>query len=81
MAAAWHERVKKELGDFAVPCLVSQRWLEFSRDGSAQLSEGEGMIVHVMTRGADGKPRRICELAITREDLLAVLSLIERTPR
>ncbi len=81
MAAPWHERTKKELGDFAVPCLVSERWLAFSKDGSAKLSEGEAMMVHVMTRGADGKARRICELAVTREDLLAVLDLIERTPK
>lgn len=78
MAAAWHDRLKKQLGDFAVPCIVSDRWLEFSANGSSRLDAGEAMMVYVMTRGQDGKPRRICELAITREDLTAVLSLIER---
>jgi hypothetical protein len=36
------------------------------------------MTVNVMTRGAKGKPRKICELIVTREDLLDTLEQIAK---
>lgn len=80
MADNWHKRVKKKLGDFAVPCMVSERWIQFSTQGSAKLSEGEYITLWVMTRGADDQPRKLCELIVTREDLQGALDLIEKTP-
>jgi hypothetical protein len=57
------------------------RWLEFSTEGSAKFSDGEYLHLWVMTRDENDKPRRLCELIVTREDLDDVLALIERTPR
>ncbi len=76
----WHKRLKRHLGDFAVPCMVSDRWIQFSTDGSALLPEGEYITLWVMTRGADGRPKKLCELIVTRQDLQGALDLIERTP-
>lgn len=73
-----HKRLKERLGPFAVPCIVSERWLEFQPNSSARLEVGEGIMVSVMTRGKNDGARKICELAITREDLLSALALIER---
>ena len=80
MATNWHKQLKKTLGDFAVPCMVSERWIQFSSEGSAKLSEGEYLTLWVMTRGADDQPKKLCELIVTREDLQGALGLIEKTP-
>jgi hypothetical protein len=76
----WRKRLRVERGDFVVPCRVSMRWLEFSTSGSAKFNDGEYLQLWVMTRGEDDKPRRVCELVVTREELLGVLDLIERSP-
>jgi hypothetical protein len=78
MAENYHTRLKRKLGNFAVPCVVSERWLEFSQGGSVCLPEGEALIVSVMTRGTDDKPKKLCEVIVTRESLLEVLNLIEK---
>ena len=73
-----HDRLKRKLGDFAVPCMVTERWLQFSTEGSARLVEGEYITLSVMTCGADDQPKKLCGLIVTREDLLAALELIEK---
>lgn len=73
-----HDRLKRKLGDFAVPCMITERWLQFSTQGSQRLHEGEYIMLWVMTRGADDQPKKLCELIVTREDLLAALELIEK---
>jgi hypothetical protein len=78
VARQWQERWRAKHGDFAVPCVVSGRWLEFSQRGSARMMEGEAITVAVMTEGADEQPRKLCELIVTREDLMRVLDLIEK---
>lgn len=80
MATNWHKRLKQELGDFAVPCMVSERWLQFSTEGSARFKQGEYIQLWVMTPRTDEKPRKLCELIVTRGDLLAAMELIEKTP-
>ncbi|MFH0982939.1 MAG: hypothetical protein V2A79_15565 [Planctomycetota bacterium] len=80
MAENWHNRLKKKLGDFAVPCMVSERWIQFSAKGSARLSEGEYVTLWIMARGADDQPKKLCELIVTRKDLQNALDLIEKTP-
>lgn len=81
MASNWWKRYKAKLGAFAVPCIVSNRWIEFSQGGSARLEDGEAVTIHIMTQGADDKPRRLCEMVILREDLLSALALVERAPK
>jgi len=78
MILQWQRRWRQTHGDFAVPCIVSGRWLEFSQDGSTKLPEGEAITLTVMTEGESGDPRKLCELIVTREDLISVLNLVEK---
>jgi hypothetical protein len=78
MAETWKARWRQKHGDFAVPCIVSGRWLEFSQNGSSQIEDGEAISLSVMTDGSSEQPRKLCELIITRGDLMRVLSLIEK---
>jgi hypothetical protein len=80
MIRRWLAKFQENHGDFAVPCMTTNRWVEFSREGSCRGIEGEYILLHVMTLDANEQPRRLCELVIVREDLLAVLDLIEKTP-
>jgi hypothetical protein len=76
--AGWHDRWRRQHGDFAVPCVVSGRWLEFSQRGTTRIDVGEVLTVSVMTDGSGDRPRKLCELMVTREDLINVLGLIEK---
>ena len=78
MGESWLTRWQQHHGDFAVPCVVSGRWLQFARGGSAQIGHGEAITPFVVTDGNGDQPRKLCELIVTREELLRVLSLIER---
>jgi len=81
MGETWLTRWRQKHGDFAVPCIVSGHWLEFSQGGSAQIGDGEAITLSVMTDGTGEQPRKLCELIVTREEFLRVLSLIERARR
>lgn len=61
---------------YRVPCQVSERWLQFPQTAHA-LAAGDFMTVDVMTLGADDKERKICELVLTKQDLLR---MIEQVP-
>jgi hypothetical protein len=75
----WKSRWKKKHGDFTVPCVVTGRWLEFSQGGSTRIEAGEVLSLAVMTEGSGEGPKKLCELMVTREDILDVLALIERS--
>ena len=60
--------------------MVSNRWLQFSTSGSARFKEGEYIQLWVMILNSREQPKKLCELIVTREDLLGVLDLIEKTP-
>ncbi len=79
MGNGWLTRWRQQHGDFAVPCVVSGRWMEFSQRGSAHIGDGEAITLSIMTDGAGEHPRKLCELIVTREEMLRVLSLIEVT--
>ena len=62
----------------SVRCIVSERWLSFPAEPGPEFDCGEALAVHVMTRGANDKPHRICELIVTRQDLLDTLRQIAK---
>jgi hypothetical protein len=66
--AAKRENRKKR----RVPCEVSERWLQFSQINHYQ--DADYIYVDVMTSGADGSGRKICQLIVTKEDLMSVLA-------
>lgn len=71
---SFSQRRKNTLGPLTVECQVSGRYLKF-HDKSSILQGGEFITVDVMSMQVedDKKPRKICELIVTREDLLEAL--------
>ncbi len=62
------QRWRNRRGERAVPCQVSDRWLEFSE--TAALVGGEHLIlVDVMTLDRHDNPRKLCQLVLSRQDL------------
>ncbi len=78
MREPWEARWRRQHGDFAVPCMVSGRWLEFGQGGTTRLGDVEVLALSVMTDGSGDQPRKLCDLMISREDLMRVLALIEK---
>lgn len=58
-------------------CQVSGRWLQFP-ETARTVRNGYGtasfMVVDVMTKNSDDEVRKICELVLTKEDLLQILN-------
>ncbi|HBA71222.1 MAG: hypothetical protein A2X82_17660 [Geobacteraceae bacterium GWC2_55_20] len=67
-------RMKNKLGKGAVPCQVSDRWLKFPAESAGHFGEGEFITLDVMTLDKNERPRKICELVVTREDLLSAIN-------
>lgn len=75
-----YERWKNRLGPRAVPCHVTLRWLQFPEQ-SDHLKDGHYMFVDVMTRGSDDTDKKICQLCISKEDILAALGAVDAKPK
>lgn len=57
-------------------CEVSPRWLQFPQ--TARLVGGVPMmIVNVMTTNSDDQDKKLCELVLSKSDLLQILARIE----
>lgn len=74
------QRQKNEAGRHAVLCIVSERWLQFPKQGGAQLPIGEALPIRVMTKSG-GKDKTICNLIVTREDLLRAIEAVAPAPQ
>jgi hypothetical protein len=75
----WHNA----LGKRAVPCIVSNRWLQFpeksDRFEDGDYPDGNYMFVDVMTTADRGQTRKtLCTLCISKEDLLAALGEVDK---
>ena len=71
-----HQRIRNIQGEYSVPCEISERWILFGKT-SSKLKGGEFIFADIMTMSQNDKPRKICNLIITRENLLKVLSKIK----
>ena len=86
-----HQRIRNIQGEYSVPCEISERWILFGKT-SSKLKGGEFIFADIMTNTEEipglkisvapskdpkCKPRKICNLIITRENLLKVLSKIK----
>lgn len=69
-------RDRLNLRKYRVSCQVSERWLQFPKEAH-KLSGGDFMVIDVMTLGADESERKICELVLTKQDLLQMLEQVE----
>lgn len=72
---AW-QRTTNKRGKRSVSCIVSERWLEFEKSSSKTL-EGEAFLIYVMTKDKNDNPKKICTLAVTKEDLLKALGNVK----
>jgi hypothetical protein len=71
------QRWKNRLGKRATACIVTMRWLQFPEKSEA-LADGHFMFVDVMT-STDGKDaRKLCQLCISKEDLLPALGEVDK---
>ncbi len=68
-------RRRLALSKYRVPCQVSDRWLQFPETAHA-FHDGDFMRVNVMTMGANEKERKICELVLTKQDLMHMIQQV-----
>jgi hypothetical protein len=71
------QRWKNRLGRRCVPCIVSDRWLELS-DKSHALQEGDAIWINVMTRSDGENIRKLCGIAVTKQDLQRALDAVDK---
>jgi hypothetical protein len=71
------ERVRlAKIMEHKAECQVSSRWLQFPQ--TAQAVDGASfMFVDVMTSNGDDHEKKICQLILTKEDLLEILKRIQ----
>ena len=67
------KRVTRRLGARYVPCQVTDRYLVFPELSAGDVGGKEFIPIQVMTL-VSGTPKRICEVILTREDLVAALA-------
>lgn len=72
-----HKRSKNKLGNGSVPCIASDRWLQFPSVSSIYSRDGELILLKVMTKDKNKKDKIICNLVITREDLLEAINSVK----
>jgi hypothetical protein len=71
------ERWKNRLGKRAVACVVTDRWLQFG-EASTPIRVGDVVCLDVMTRPDGETTRKICRLWVSKQDLLAAISEIDK---
>lgn len=69
----FNQKMKNMMGDRYVPCEVSGRWLEFDESNS----ESKYIKVNVMTRDDNNVQRKLCELVLTKEDLINAVEILK----
>lgn len=77
MKTSWNaeRRRRANLNEAKVACQVSKRWLQFPAQAH-EFRDGTFLAVDVMTADSEGKPRKLCELVLVKEDLLELLASV-----
>ncbi len=74
------QRWRNRLGQRAIPCIVSDRWLQLSEESKffsdIQTPPGHYFELDVMTAGDYEKPRKLCRLVISKEAVLSALNKV-----
>ena len=74
---SYSQRIKNQMGKGYVPCMVSERWIQFPSKSGGNFSAGEYIEISVMTMGHDEKPRKLCDLVVTKEDIIRAINSVE----
>lgn len=57
-----------------VPCHVSERWLQFADRAQFEVLDEDLIQLDVMTLDDDGEPYKLCELLVSRGDMLRAIA-------
>lgn len=58
-----------------VPCMVSDRWIEFPESSIGHFGGGEFIEISIKTHSyKNDKESKICNMIVTREDLLKAIA-------
>jgi hypothetical protein len=71
---------REVLGDRAVQCYVSDRWLAFPPTSDVMNDGDDLIIVDVMTATIEGDAKKLCELILVRADLERALKAVKSRP-
>lgn len=71
------QRQKNKAGRHAALCIVSERWFQFPERGGGPIQLGEPLQISVMTKDRNGNDKKLCELIVTREDLLRAIAAVK----
>lgn len=66
------DRKRRDLLRGILRCEVSERWLQFP-SVSEKFADVEYLHLHIMTRGADERERKLCELVLDKQALVEML--------
>ncbi len=68
---------KNKMGNGYVPCMVSDRWIQFPKKSAGHFEGGEFIEISIMTHSyTKDEPRKLCDMIVTREDLLRAINAI-----
>ncbi len=70
------QRKLNEMGIGYVPCYVSKRWIQFETV-TGTYDGKELIILQIMTIGKDGKPYKLLEMIIEKEDIIRVVDSLK----
>lgn len=71
------DRLRNRLGKQAVPCMVTDRWLQFAEKAGGVFADGEYIELSVMTLDIHNSPKKLCDMVVTREDLLRAVNSVK----
>ena len=74
---SYSQRIRNTMGKGYVPCEVSGRWIQFPEYSGGYFTEGEYIDIAVMTLDQNERPRKLCNLIVTREDLERALKNVK----
>lgn len=72
---SYTQRKINQFGKGFVPCEVSGRWLQFPE----KVTDDRYIPLEVMTEGSGDSPKKICELIVSKEDIMRAINSIEIT--
>lgn len=72
---SYRQRKINEHGEGYVPCEVSERWIQFPDE----VSDERYIPISIMTTGSKQESRKICELIVSKDDLLRAIEKVKVT--
>jgi len=71
---SYKQRKLNQMGEGYVPCEVSSRWIQFPKEANENY-----IPIDIMTIGENEKPKKICEMIVSKENLIKAINSIKFT--